>query len=271
MKVDEIAAYERKTAPAMTGRKIAILDIERVKGRFAGEFFDPNDMKGRRIPHDWVTEPPRTICFAYRWYGEDEIHTYAEWDKGGWAKMHRQAWKVYDQAQIVVGHYLPKFDTPKLRNGWLRLGLPDPSPWKEVDTWRVALRLGFEYNGLDALCKELGIPAKTDHYDPLVARAAVDGDREAQARIVAYNAGDVEANTWLLDRFRGHIPGHPHDVDGTINDRPVCNQCWSDNLDRDGIVLARQIAYVNYRCGDCGASVRGTRHSRAAVTTGVRS
>jgi transposase-like protein len=57
---------------------------------------------------------------------------------------------------------------------------------------------------------------------------------------------------------------------GTANDRPTCNQCWGDNLERNGTKLAQQIAYTLWRCSDCGANVQGTMHNRAAVTRGAR-
>lgn len=266
----ELAERERQTAPELVGQDIAILDIERIKGRFTGEFFDLNDYKSRRIHPDDVIEWPRTICLAYRWYGEEKIHFLAEWQPGGWEQMHREVWNVYDRAQIVVGHNVVNFDSKKLLGGWAQLGLGEPSPWKSADTLTYARRLGYESNTLGALCDRFGIPSKKGHYDADVARAAADGDAEAQAIITDYNCGDVEASTWLYDRLRGHMPGHPHVmVPGEDGDTLRCNQCRSTNLERTGIRLANRIAYTLYRCRDCSANVSGSWHSRVARTLGV--
>src|SRR5699024_6090823 len=63
--------------------RVVTLDIERIPGRarvkhrgltIEGEFWDLNGWKhtiGRRIHPDDVTEWPRTICAAWRWYGEE--------------------------------------------------------------------------------------------------------------------------------------------------------------------------------------------------------
>ncbi len=255
---------------AITGTKIAILDIERMKGVFRSEFWDLNDFKGRRIhPHD-VLEWPRTICVAWKWYDDKGVQFAAEWEPGGRDDMLHKAWDVYNRADIVVGHNLAGFDTKKLNQDWIELGLPMPSPGKTVDTLKVARSvLGAESKTLDALCKRLGVTAKTDKYDVEVARLACAGDKAAQRKLKAYNVGDIHASQGLYDALRGWIPNHPHI--GELDEHTErCNQCGSDDLAREGTYLAVQIRYVGYRCRKCGANLRGVSHSRAANIRGVR-
>ena len=83
-----------RIAPTVSAR-VVTLDIERIPGRarvkhrgltIEGEFWDLNGWKhtiGRRIHADDVLEWPRTICAAWRWYGEEEVHFAAEWEVGG--------------------------------------------------------------------------------------------------------------------------------------------------------------------------------------------
>lgn len=250
--------------------KIAVLDIERMKGRAEIEFWDLGDFKNRRIHADDVQEWPRTICVAWKWYDRKAVDFAAEWEDGGPEAMLRRAWDVYDTADIVVGHNLQNFDSKKLQGGWKLLGLPKPSPFKTVDTLKVArTELGFESNTLDALCKRLGIPAKTDKYDVEVARRACAGDVLAQRKLKAYNVGDIHATQALYDALRGWMPSHPHI--GTLDEAEErCNQCGGTNLEKVGTYLAIQIRYVGYRCLDCGANLRGAAHSRAANVRGAR-
>ncbi len=51
-----------------THAKILTVDIERMKGAAEVEFWDLGDFKNRRIHADTVTQWPRTICAAWRWY-----------------------------------------------------------------------------------------------------------------------------------------------------------------------------------------------------------
>lgn len=264
------------------GKTVLTLDIERLPGRarvphrgliIEGDFWDLSSWKhilGYRIHPDYVTEWPRTICGSARWYGTKRPDFASEWEHGR-EGMLRNLWEAYDRADIVYGHNVDRFDTKNLNAEWLTLGLHAPTPFKIVDTLKEARKtFGFESNTLASLTQRLGIATKTDKYDVVMARAAVAGDRAAQRRITSYCNGDTAASETFVDRLRGWIPSHPHNLMGTSNDRPTCNQCWGDNLVRNGVKLAQQITYTLWRCGDCGANVQGTRHSRAAITRGAR-
>lgn len=266
--MSELAATLAARLKAPT-KNVLTLDIERLPGRFTADFWDLNQFKGRRIHPDMVTEWPRTICAAWRWYGLKRTEFASEWDDGH-DGMIRRIWDALDTADILYGHNVARFDVRKLNSEFRDLGLPPPSPFKTVDTLREARKtFGDESNTLAALTARLGIDTKTDKYDVETARAACAGNKAAQRKLKAYNVGDIAASEALVDRLRGWIANHPHNVMGTIDDRPICNQCWGDNLERNGTKLAQQITYVLYRCKDCGANVQGTRHSRAAVTRGA--
>jgi len=260
---------------------VLTLDIERIPGRarhthrgltIEGDFWDLGSWKhtlGYRIPHESVIEWPRTVCAAWRWYGTKRTEFASEWGDGRDGMLQR-IWEAYDRADLLYGHNVHRFDTRNLNAEWLTLGMLAPSPFKILDTLKEARKtFGFESNTLASLTQRLGIDTKTDKYDVTTARAAVAGDKAAQRKLKAYNIGDIAASEAFVDRLRGWIPTHPHNVIGTIDDRPTCNQCWGDNLTRNGTKLANQITYVLYRCQDCGANVQGTRHSRAAITRGA--
>lgn len=261
---------------------VLTLDIERLPGRarlqhrgltIEGDFWDLNSWKhviGYRIHPENVLEWPRTICGSARWYGTKRPEFASEWDDTRDGMLHK-LWEAYDRADIVYGHNVDRFDTKNLNAEWLTLGLYAPSTFKIVDTLKEARKtFGFESNTLASLTERLGIETKTDKYDVKVARAAVAGDKAAQRKITSYCNGDTNASEKFVDRLRGWIPSHPHNLMGTIDDRPTCNQCWADTLEPNGIKLAQQISYRLYRCTSCGANVQGTRHSRAAVTRGAR-
>lgn len=265
--ISEALSSVRLNAPTKT---VVTLDIERLPGRFTADFWDLNAFKGRRISPHMVTEWPRTICLAWRWYGDKRTEFASEWGDGREGMLQR-AWDVFDRADVVVGHNIARFDGRKLATEWRDLGLNPPRPVKYVDTLTEARKVfGDESYRLDALCERLGIVTKTDSYNVEMARAAVAGDKAAQRRLKAYNVGDIAASEALADRLRGWLPGHPHNVMGTMDDRLTCPQCWGDNLERNGSTLATQIAYVLYRCSDCGANVRGAAHHRAARTRTAR-
>lgn len=275
----EVDLTARLKTPTKT---VLTLDIERLPGRakhqhrgltIEGDFWDLGSWRhliGYRLPPESVVEWPRTICAAWRFYGDKRTEFASEWGDGR-DDMLRRIWEAYDQADLLYGHNVDRFDTKNLNAEWLTLGLHAPSPFKILDTLKEARKtFGFESNTLASLTQRLGVDTKTDKYSIVMARSAVAGDKKSQRQLKAYNVGDIDASEAFVDRLRGWIPSHPHNLLGTIDDRPTCNQCWGDNLERNGTKLANQIVYVLYRCGDCGANVQGTRHSRAAVTRGAR-
>lgn len=279
---DMTLAERVDSAQLRNPHNVLTLDIERLPGRaihqhrgltIEGDFWDLGGWRhiiGYRIPAESVIEWPRTICVAWNWYGTKAVEFASEWDDGRDTMLER-AWDAYDRASLLYGHNVDRFDTKNLNAEWLTKGLKAPSPVKILDTLKEARKtFGFESNTLASLTDRLGISTKTDKYSVEMARAAVAGSKKHQRQIKAYNVGDIHASREFVDRLRGWIPSHPHDVMGTVNDRPTCNQCWGDNLVSNGIKLAAQIAYKLYRCADCGANVQGTRHARAAVTRGAR-
>ena len=159
-----------------SGAKILVLDIERMKGSASIEFWDLSDFKNRRIPADAVTEWPRSICAAWGWVGKDKIHFASEWDDGR-RGMLIKTWEAFDRAEYVVGHNLQNFDAKKLNSEWRDIGLTPPSPYRVIDTLRVARSaFGDESKTLDSLTKRCGLESKTDRYDVEVARAALAGE-----------------------------------------------------------------------------------------------
>jgi hypothetical protein len=261
--------------------KLATLDIERFPGAFRidnwrglkleGEFWDLGQYRrsiGRRIHPDEVTRWPRTICLAWRFYGAKRVEFASEWDDGYEDMLHK-AWDVFDRADIVQGHNMAGFDRKKLTGEWAVLGKRPPSPYKVVDTLKVArTELGMESNTLDSLCKRFGLVAKTDKYDIEVARAALDGDVKAQKRIRGYNVGDIGASEGLADYLRPWNKSHPHM--GTPTDERTCNRCGSTDL----TLLSKRYRatvqdYALLQCNNCGGHVRAGYVARVAHTRGV--
>ena len=82
-----------RIAPTVSAR-VVTLDIERIPGRHStwhrgqtitGPFWDLNEIKawtGKRIHADDVSEWPRTICAAWKWYDQEGVEFAAEWQVG---------------------------------------------------------------------------------------------------------------------------------------------------------------------------------------------
>ena len=255
------------------------LDVERIPGRHStwhrgqtitGPFWDLNEIKawtGKRIHADDVKEWPRTICAAWKWYDEEDVEFAAEWQVGGYDWFMRAVWEVFDRADLIIGHNADRFDARHLMGGWAEMGLPAPSPYKVIDTLKIARgTFAYESNTLDALNKRLGIDAKTDKYDSRVAKAAVAGDKEAQDRIRFYNMGDIAASEALFDRLRPYAKGIPH-LGMWTDDELACPSCGSTMTATGKTVHANVQRYEHLHCDNCGAHARGTARLKNPTRT----
>lgn len=275
------AAAKRITPAARKQVRVLTLDIERLPGEavvphrgltVAGEFWDLGGWKhviGRRIHADDVAVWPSTICASAKWYDESQVMFTAQWEEGGHEQFMRTVWEWYDQADIVVGHNLQAFDSKHLKAGWALYGWPSPRPWKTVDTLKVArAEFAYESNTLDALCKRLGVKAKTDKYDATVARAAVNGDERAQKKLQRYNVGDIKATEALYDRLRPWIKNHPH-LSMFSGEVWGCPNCGEKDISRHnrGEAYANVQRYRAFSCPRCGHHIRGNKKLQDATQT----
>lgn len=258
--------------------KVVTLDIERLPGRacvnyrgltIEGDFWDLSGWKDtikRRIRPDEVTEWPRTITCAWQVYGRDKVEFAAVWQH---SDFHTKLWNLLDTADVIVGHNLRAFDRKHIQGELIVAGYAPPKPLKTVDTLTEARRqFAFESNQLGSLCDRLGVPTKQGHYSSATAKAAVAGNREAQAELREYNKADVVATEALYDRMRPWMTTHPH-LKG-IGDQRACNKCGSTDLELLAeTYLAVVLEYALYRCGNCGGHVRAGHVKRIASTRGV--
>ena len=244
-----------------TGAKILVVDMERLCG-LARVW----DQKTNFVPATNFVRMPMTLCFAAKWYGSKTTEFHAAWDD--FDAMVQRSWEMYDEAEIVVTYNGKRFDNLHFAGDWLKAGLPAPRPWKDVDLYQ-SNRFGYTSRSLNHLCQQLGLDVKSGKYSMDMAEACMDGDEKAQRTMRTYNVGDVKIAEQAYDRVRGYLPNHPH-IGEIVKDVRRCNQCGSTDLKRNGTTRAIVIDYVLYRCGDCGANVKGTRHSRSAITRGAR-
>lgn len=257
--------------------RILFIDIERVPGRarhqhrgltIEGDFWDLNSWKhtiGYRLPPESVLEWPRTICAAWKWAGAKRVEFTSEWADGPDA-MFKRCWDAYDHADIVVGHNIDGFDTKHLNEAWWEAGLGAPSPYRSVDTLKVArAKLGAESKTLQSLLTRIGLQGKTDKYNVQMARQACAGHTPSQRRLRGYNVGDIHATEALYDALKGWNPSHPH-MGLYSGEERSCYQCGSTDLVATGQTSKTpRTAYANFRCADCGAMSRNG-HRKTIVT-----
>jgi hypothetical protein len=269
-----------KAAPEVRNR-ILVLDVERVTGITQQHWWDRKDLQKRYIHVESVIREPRTTIACMKWYDQPDVMRFTEWDKGGRAQFLKNVHAVMAEADIVIGHNVDGADVPWLKGDFYmpRIGhkhrpkLHPLPPFKTVDTLKVMrkeFKSGAPFKGLDALCQILGLPSKTDRYDPQAMERAVAGSVEDRERLTDYCAGDVIAGQWLYDWTRPHNKSHPAlFVDGQ-NKLTTCNRCGHETRDVARRYVANVLTYSMRRCTECRAYSRlSIEPERMSLVRGV--
>ena len=279
MSIAELAA----TIPIAPGvrNRILILDVERLDGITSQHFWDRGDLKNRYVHHETVIREPRTTIVCAKFYDEPDVMRFAEWDKGGRGQFLKRVHALMSKADIIVGHHLDVADVPWLKGDFYlpRIGhahrpqLPPLPPFKTVDTLKVLrqqFKSGAPFKSLDAFCKIVGVPAKTDRYDREAMERAVAGSIEDRQRLTDYCAGDVVATQGLYDWLRPHIKNHPAlFVDGK-DALTTCHRCGHDTEPIAKRYVANVLTYSMRKCTACsGYSRISIEPERLSIVRGV--
>jgi hypothetical protein len=267
--------------------RILILDVERLDGITQQHWWDRGDLKNRYIHHETVIREPRTTIVCAKWYFDDKVMRFAEWDRGGRGRFLERVHGLISRADVVVGHNVDGADVPWLLGDFHfpRIGhphrpslplLPDIGPTgaiKTVDTLKILrkkFKSGLPFKGLDAALKILGHPGKTDRYDRERMERAVAGDKQARIELLDYCEGDVWGGQWMYDFSRAHHKTHPAlFIDGK-DKLTTCNRCGHETDDTARRYVANVLSFSMRKCSGCGAYSRlSIEPERMSIVRGV--
>jgi len=234
--------------------KILHIDIETAPMlAWVWGFFKQNVSIGQ-IHQDW-----HMLCWAAKWHGKKKVYKEALWhynlyndDKTDEVIILEKLWTLLDEADVVVGHNADRFDVAKVNAKFFEYGMKPPSPFKIVDTLKVA-RANFKFssNRLDYVAQllEVGEKNKTDFNLWL---DVMKGDKKACKYMMDYNVQDVVLLEELYTAMLPWITNHPN-VGGFNDDvTTCCAGCVSINIHYRGFAYANAGKYQRYVCIDCG-------------------
>lgn len=148
-----------------------------------------------------VISRPYMITWAAKWLGHDFTMSdmlpmyegFEEAPQDDYAIVH-SIWKMLDSADIIVGHYVKRFDLAFINARFALHGFPPPSPYKVVCTKEMATKhFKFEANTLKEIADFFGFDNKLD-MDFNDWRNCVEGTGtpEGWQKMVTYNERDVD-------------------------------------------------------------------------------
>jgi DNA polymerase elongation subunit (family B) len=208
-----------------TPAKIVFVDIETapslgwVWGKWEQNVID--------FKRDWYM-----LSFAYKYADGGKVVTRGLIDYPGYAKdkendraLVEELWTIFDEADIIIGHNGDSFDIRKSNSRFLTHGLNPPSPYKTVDTLKIARRaFKFDSNKLDDLGRYLGIGRKVPHTGFNLWKNCMDGNPVAWKKMKRYNGHDVTLLEKVYYAVRAWAPVHPNVNKGQHTACPVCGK-----------------------------------------------
>ena len=205
-----------------------------------------------------VIEDWHILCFCAKWLEEKKIIAHAQPDFKGFKRDRNddrelvlKLWKLFDDADILIAHNGDKFDIRKANARFLVHGLPPPSPYRTVDTLKVARKyFKFDSNKLDELGRYLGIGRKVVHTGFSLWRGCMEGNPKAWKQMIRYNRQDVRLLEDVYLKLRPWMASHPN-VNVLSEDRSNCPACGSPNIHKRGFMFTRVMKRQRYQCMNC--------------------
>lgn len=258
-----LAEHYYKKDKAIKSPKVIIADIETSPelvyawGRFK-QFIAPNQVVKRSY----------LLSYAWKYLGSEEVFADAlpyydeyEADKENDFKLVESAWKMLDNADIVIAHNGVKFDLAYLNTRFAFHGLGMPSPYKVVDTLQIAKKqFRFAANSLKELINFFGFEEdKMDNsMDTWIKCMA--GDIDAWSYMVEYNKRDITTLENVYLKLRPYDKAHANVrlyADNPAIGCPCCNSDRYTVLERNAYTA--QSAFESYRCNECLHVFRSTK------------
>lgn len=260
---DSNFALASSKAPDPKHVKILLIDIETAPVKALVWKMWKENIGVDQVLSDWFC-----LTWAAKWLGDSEVFSnkltsdevLAEDDK----RIIKEMWKLFDDADIIIGHNSKNFDVVKLNTRFVVHGLVPPSPYKQVDTLEVARKeFGFSSNKLQHLANSFGIEGKYETGFNLWKKC-LEGDVDSLYYMEHYNKHDVEILEEVYLKLRPYIKGHPN-LDMYFNDvTPHCPICGKHNLILvpDKNFYTQAVEYQVYRCEDCGGLSRAKKGNK---------
>lgn len=200
------------------------------------------------------------IVFGFKWLHEKRANVFTL-TKGALRNFDDrnlliEASKLFEQADLLVGHFASVFDRRFIQGRLLINELPPIPPTKLRDTCLIARSVAnFSSNRLKHLAKILNLKhQKLENNWPDAWFDVMRGDMKVLAELAAYCAGDVLAVEELYKRLLPFDNAHPR----IVTDRSVCGMC-SGPIEYRGYALANANRYRRYVCKNCGHWARETK------------
>ena len=185
----------------------------------------------RSISHDNIIRERSIICIAYKWIGENEIHSLT-WDHYQNDRIMLENFiKIANSADEIIGHNSDRFDLPWIRTRCLYHRIPMFPTYTTLDTLKNARsKFKFNSNKLDYIAKFLGLGQKLHTDYSLWTKILLGNDRKALKEMVEYCKNDVLILEKVYNEMSPYILAKTHHGVLTGKGKHSCPECGSEHV-----------------------------------------
>ena len=217
----------------------------------------------QRIGHEQVINDWFMLSYSAKWLFDSKMYSSVLTPKEVLAKddsrISKELWKLFDQADILIGHNISGFDLPKAQTRFLLNKLSPPSPFQIIDTLKVAQKtFRFASNKLDYI-SQLMLNDRKLHTEYQLWLRCLEGDPKSLEDMLIYNRKDVLLLEEAYVFLRPYIKSHPNMAIYQESLEPSCPNCGSANINECGHYTTTVNRYIAFRCKDCGAICRSRK------------
>lgn len=206
-----------------------------------------------QMQQDWYI-----MSFAAKWLGEDEVFYYDQSESENMeddTELLAKLWNLLNEADIVIGQNVKRFDTKKVNARFVLNGFPKPSHYRQIDTMIIAKQqFGFTSNKLEYMTDKLCPEHKKSKHKQFPGHElwseCLKGNPEAWDEMREYNIDDIHATEALynvLCSWDNKLPNFDVYVDELLD-----MSVWEPN----GFVYSQFGKYKAYRNKETGVQRR---------------
>lgn len=218
-----------------------------------------------------IIEPSRMISFSAKWRGKKGVMFKSEYHDSR-QDMLQEMHDLLDEADVVVGYNIKRYDIPWISGEHIVEGFLPPSPFKVVDLYQaVKTNTRFLSKRLDYVSDRLLDDNKKQYSMAEMWRIVNNPETDEKAverewnRMRTYARKDTALLEPLFDTLLPWIKmPHPMSDSEGLN----CRNCGSFNLTRRGYALTLNGKYQRYVC-ECGTWQRGTKRVSVGETRSI--
>lgn len=211
------------------------------------------------IVEDW-----QILTVAWKWLDEKKVYVIGQDDFDDWKpgvnndkNVVKKIHELFNEADVVIAHNGDSFDQKKSQARMLVHGMQPPSPYRQIDTKKVAKRYArFTSVRLGHLGGFLGVGQKLETGGFATWKGCLAGDPASWSKMKKYNKQDVSLLEEVYLKLRPWIQNHPG-LNVLDNKPEACPKCGEGPLQARGFAVSKVGKKQRYQCQSCGGWSQG--------------